>query len=185
MARKRKTAEEFITQAKRVHGDKYDYSKVEYKGKRYKVMIICPYHGKFWQEAGHHMYGCGCPKCKSSKGEMTIERYLEEANIEYKRQYPIFVDSSISQSRLAYIDFYLPKYNLFVEYNGRQHYMPVEHFGGKIQFDKQQLRDNYVREYCLENGINLLELRYDLDNIISTLEEYLINNGFKLVENET
>lgn len=50
---------------------------------------------------------------------MIIERYLEEANIEYKRQYPISVDSSISQSRLAYIDFYLPKYNLFVEYNGR------------------------------------------------------------------
>ena len=179
------TTQDFIAKSRNIHGDKYDYSQVEYKNKKHKVCIICPEHGEFWQEAGHHMYGCGCPKCNSSKGEIIIEKYLKSAGIKYERQYPIAIDSNINQTGKAYIDFFIPQYNLFIEYNGRQHYMPVEHFGGKLQFSRQQLRDEYVRQYCLENNIALLELKYDLDNIITTLEEYLINNSFKIVENET
>ena len=50
-----KTTEEFIKEAKEVHGDKYDYSKVEYNGGHKKVCIICPKHGEFWQEASKHV----------------------------------------------------------------------------------------------------------------------------------
>ena len=57
------TTEEFITKAKEVHGDKYDYSKVIYIRKRDKVAIICPIHGEFNQLAGNHLRGQGCPKC--------------------------------------------------------------------------------------------------------------------------
>ena len=59
----KKTKEEFIAKAKLVHGDKYDYSKVEYVGALTKVCIICPKHGEFWQEANSHLRGQGCPKC--------------------------------------------------------------------------------------------------------------------------
>ena len=55
----RMTVEEFIRRAREVHGDKYDYSKVEYKNNRTKVCIICPIHGEFWQTPYDHMkYGC-------------------------------------------------------------------------------------------------------------------------------
>ena len=57
------TQSEFINKAKHRHGDKYDYSKVEYKGSRTKVCIICPEHGEFWQAAAAHLSGQGCPKC--------------------------------------------------------------------------------------------------------------------------
>ena len=57
------TTEEFVEKAKKIHGDKYDYSNVEYKGKRQKIKIICPIHGEFWQLAGNHMRGQGCPQC--------------------------------------------------------------------------------------------------------------------------
>lgn len=59
--------EEFIKRAKAVHGDKYDCSKVEYKGIYTKVCIICPKHGEFWQEANSHLQRCGCPECARNK----------------------------------------------------------------------------------------------------------------------
>ena len=61
------TTESFIEKAKKVHGDKYDYSKVEYKNCKTKVCIICPKHGEFWQEARQHLSGRGCPECKRKK----------------------------------------------------------------------------------------------------------------------
>ena len=57
------TKEEFIKMARKVHGNKYDYSKVEYDGLKEKVRIICPVHGEFFQTAGSHVRGSGCPKC--------------------------------------------------------------------------------------------------------------------------
>ena len=64
---KKITTEIFIERAKQIHGDKYDYSKVEYTGKDNKVCIICPEHGEFWQIANNHMRGTGCPKCGIKK----------------------------------------------------------------------------------------------------------------------
>ena len=61
--KKRKDTDKFIEEARQVHGDKYDYSKVEYNKAREKVCIICPRHGEFWQTASSHLLGCGCPKC--------------------------------------------------------------------------------------------------------------------------
>ena len=55
--------EEFIKRARQVHGDKYDYSKVEYIKANQKVCIICPEHGEFWQTPNKHLGGAGCPKC--------------------------------------------------------------------------------------------------------------------------
>ena len=58
------TTTEFIEKAKAVHGDKYDYSKTEYKGNRIKVCIICPEHGEFWQSPKNHVQRkAGCPRC--------------------------------------------------------------------------------------------------------------------------
>ena len=51
------TTEEFIQKAKRVHGDRYDYSKAEYKGNKEEICIICPKHGEFWQKAKNHLSG--------------------------------------------------------------------------------------------------------------------------------
>ena len=57
----------FIARAKEVHGDKYDYSKTEYKNMHSKVHIICPRHGDFYQRAQSHILGNGCPLCKRDK----------------------------------------------------------------------------------------------------------------------
>lgn len=57
------TKEEFIAKARKIHGDKYDYSKVEYNGSKAKVCIICPKHGEFWQQPITHLHGSICRKC--------------------------------------------------------------------------------------------------------------------------
>ena len=66
------TTEKFIEKARKIHGDKYDYSKVDYKGNKVKVCIICPKHGEFWQTPANHTnirLKQGCPKCKFEKNK--------------------------------------------------------------------------------------------------------------------
>ena len=157
------TSIQFIEKAHKVHGDKYDYSKVIYINNKTPVIITCPIHGDFEQRPDSHLNNRGCSKCEHSKGEMEIELYLKQNNINFIPQHKIPIDKSINSSGIAKIDFYLPNYNLFIEYNGEQHYVPIDYFGGQITFEHQQERDQYVRNYCKENNIKLLEIRYDED----------------------
>lgn len=60
---KRLTTKEFIEKAKKIHGDRYDYSKVVYVNNKTKVTIVCPIHGDFEQVAGNHLNGSNCPIC--------------------------------------------------------------------------------------------------------------------------
>lgn len=61
------TRDEYIEKAIKVHGDKYDYSKVEYVNAKVKICIICPIHGEFWQAPFNHLRGDDCPKCAKNK----------------------------------------------------------------------------------------------------------------------
>ena len=80
---KKLTVKEFIKKARKVHGNKYDYSKVEYKGAFEKVCIICPIHGEFWQTPANHLSGKGCKKCAQvllwdKRGRKTTESIKNE-----------------------------------------------------------------------------------------------------------
>lgn len=70
--------QEFIEKAKQVHGDKYDYSKVEYKTAKTKVIIICKEHGEFEQTPDNHLHGKGCPKCVKNY-KLTQEEFIKRA----------------------------------------------------------------------------------------------------------
>lgn len=74
----KQTTEEFIARAKAVHGDRYDYSKVEYVNSKEKVTIICPKHGEFPQTPQKHLYGQGCPIC-GNKPKITTEEFIKKA----------------------------------------------------------------------------------------------------------
>lgn len=167
--------EEFIQKAKEIHGNKYDYSKVKYTRAIDKVIIICLKHGEFEQDPHNHLSGKGCPKCNQSKGENFIEEYLIKNNIQYIPQYQININNDINPTGICCIDFYIPHKNLFIEYNGIQHYVPLDYFGGKIKFERQQKRDEYVRNYCKENNIQLLEISYNStdDEILNLLNSYI------------
>lgn len=174
--------DEFIEKAKKIHGNKYDYSQVNYVNSNTLVSIICHNkdfqgieHGEFLQQPSNHLSGRGCPKCRQSHGERFVTNYLNSNNIKYISQYSIEIDKNINISGKANIDFYIPDKNLFIEYNGIQHYIEREAFGGKIEFERQQKRDKYIRNYCEKNNIRLLEIPYTKtwDEVTKLLNTYI------------
>lgn len=107
------TTEEFIERAIYVHGDRYDYSKVNYINGSYKVDIICKKHNLlFSQDPTSHLSGCGCPKCNASKMELRIWRMLEIKGIDQVHQKTF---EWLKYKSFLYLDFYLPEYNLAIE----------------------------------------------------------------------
>ena len=174
MAYKRLTQEEVIRRFCEVHGSRYDYSSVEYKGYDRKVTIICRQHGAFEQEVVVHLKGWGCPFCKRSIGEERVSRFLVEHDIEHIEQYRIKNDNLFCENTIMIVDFYLPNQNIIIEYNGQQHYIPLNVFGGIERFEGQQERDMSLRQYCKEHKIRLIEIPYtDYDNIETILTKEL------------
>ena len=84
--RKKFTTEEFIQKARKVHGDKYDYSKTIYIKALDKTIIICPIHGKFLQAPHSHLRGDGCPKCGGT-GKFTTEDFIQKAREVHGNKY--------------------------------------------------------------------------------------------------
>jgi hypothetical protein len=158
--RKKANTESFIQEAKLIHGDLYDYSKSEYKDCLTKVIVTCPKHGDFLiAPIEHTFHRCGCPICASSKGEVFIKTLLDELGIQYIRQYKININETTK-----FIDFciVLGTQLVFIEYNGKQHYEPVDIFGGEAAFQLQIKRDADIQEYCNINNIPLYTYKYDI-----------------------
>lgn len=162
-----KTNEDFVKESKIVHGDKYNYLMIDYLGTHNKVKIICPIHGVFEQTPNHHLSGAGCPICKESRGESNIRKYLEKFGVRYVKQYRF---KDCRDIRPLPFDFYLPDYNMCIEYQGEQHFKPVNYFGGVNKFNTLIKRDLIKKLYCENNNINLLLVNY-LDNIELKLKE--------------
>lgn len=153
--KKRLGACEFIKRAKKIHGDKYDYSKIEYVNVETKMCIICPKHGEFWQTPYIHLQGCGCPICNESHLERDMKQILTQQNIIFEQQKKF--DWLGRQS----LDFYLPQYNIAIECQGKQHFNSVEHFGGEKEFQKLLRRDKIKKQKCESNK---LQIYYVVEN---------------------
>ena len=157
--KKRLGTQEFIKRAKQIHGDKYDYSKVEYVTSETKVQIICPKHGEFFQTPNCHLSGHGCPICNESHLEKTMKNILLENNIEFEQQ-----KKFIWLGRQT-LDFYLPQYNIGIECQGGQHFQAVEHFGGEKEFQKLLRRDKIKKQKCDTNNLKLFYVVDDINKI--------------------
>ena len=162
--------EEFIKKANKLHKNKYDYSKVKYVNNSTKVCIICKKcHKEFWQKPNKHLNGQGCPNCKKSYGEEEIALILNNNNILFQAQKKFI---GCKNKRLLSFDFYLPDYNLAIEYDGLQHYQPVKGYGGEARFKCQQKKDDIKTNYCYDNDIILCRIKYNQD-IYKELSKYL------------
>lgn len=119
-----------------------------------------------------------CPSCNKSIGEKRIVKYLKINKINYKEQYTF--DDCRNKFLLPF-DFYLPEYNLLIEYDGEQHYKPIDFFGGRERFEYQQQNDNIKNNYCKQNNIRLIRIPYwDFSNLEDILQHEIsevISNG--------
>lgn len=170
------TTEDFINNAIKIHGNKYIYSLVEYNGYENKVNIICNKHGKFKQSPHSHLSGAGCPSCKESRGEKRITEFLLKNNINYQKQ--VSFNGLVGDVNPLVYDFYLPEYKLIVEFDGIQHYKPINYFGGIKKFIKQKDYDRKKIDFVINNGFKLLKLSYQtLPYVEEALECELKNNN--------
>lgn len=71
-----------------------------------------------------------------------------------------------------HFDFYLPEENICIEFDGEQHFRPIDYFGGENTFKLTQKRDKIKNKYCKNNNIKLLRIKYD-ENITKKLKSIL------------
>ncbi|MFA5586052.1 MAG: hypothetical protein WDA02_05840 [Saccharofermentanales bacterium] len=152
----------------KIHNNKYDYSLIDYKNNKTKIKIICKEHGIFEQRPDNHLNN-GCPFCNESNGEKLIKTILNRKKIKYEYQKK-FKDCKYIKT-LSF-DYYLPNKNICIEYDGKQHYESISFFGGDDTLKKQQERDQIKNEYCKNNNIHLLRIKYN-ENIEEKLNEFL------------
>lgn len=163
------TKKTFINKAKQIHGTKYIYSQVKYINNHIKVVIICKKHGPFLQTPAVHIHmKCGCPNCMESKGESIIRKFLENNIISYIPQKRF---TNCKCIKPLPFDFYLPKYNVCIEYDGIQHFQSIKRFGGKNSLNYTKYHDKIKTKYCKKNNIQLLRITYK-DNIEDKLNKY-------------
>ena len=139
-----------------------------------KVWWMCE-KGHEWQVAICYRSGSrktGCPYCREYKGEKVIAQHLTKRNICFQRQFAI--DGCFNKSKL-YFDFavFREKEIHLIEYNGIQHYRPVEFFGGQKGYEYIKKNDNIKIDFCQKQNYPLLIIPYTkFKNINTILEEY-------------
>ena len=148
------------------------------KRSKKKFFWTCQKCGKIWNmsiQQRTRSFG-GCPKCHYSLGESKIDGLLEQLKVNYASQWKFSDCKNINE--LSY-DFFLPDFNIAVEYDGKYHY-EIKYYSNKSkqecqkEFELVKLRDSIKNKYCYENGINLIRIPYwDYDNIENIIKEKL------------
>ena len=189
----KRTTESFIEELKQIWGDKYIYDNVVYVDAFTPVEILCREHGSFWKTPNRILEQKDspeiCPRCLLSIGESIIEDFLTEKcfkHIPQKKYKDLFrtfskaLNKTFKHKNPLKFDFYLPDYNLCIEYQGEQHTKVVDYWGGNLTFLDMQERDQMKRDYCKYNKISLLEIYFNvpLDQIKSLLENLLKTYNF-------
>lgn len=179
-AGKNKTTEDFALQIK----DRSPFTQIigEYSGWESKIECRCAKCGDTWFTTPASLYqGSGCPSCVFSKGEDRIAVVLKKNKIQYKPQKTF--DGCVYQQPLKF-DFFIPLSNTIIEFDGQQHFFPVD-FAGKgkewaeQQFEKNKIKDAIKTDYCKSNNIKLIRIPYyDFDKIDEILapviQEYFL-----------
>ena len=168
----------FIKECNVIHNNKYKYSLVKIKSLSEKVEILCPIHGSFFKRPNEHLNKqSGCQLCSSSKGEKIIRQFLIKNKIKYVEQYKFSECKNIKELPF---DFYLPKLNVCVEYDGEQHFKSIDKWGGEDRFNDIKKNDNIKNEFCLNNKIELIRISYKEYNKI----EDILTEKVLMVKNE-
>ena len=181
---KRKTHEQFLNQLGKECLEEFDIldkyinidTKIRFKHKQCNTIFkLSPY-----QFITRHQKKY-CPICyyRKSKGQLKVEQFLVANNIDFQKE---FTFSDLPNKRF---DFFLPKFNTIIQYDGQQHFYPINFFGGKNQFLKQQQSEKIKNEYCLKNKINLFKILYQIykEKSSTTIEKYLVTKQSTLQVN--
>lgn len=138
-------------------------------GSHKRVWWKCQLCGYEWESVVQkRVKKYGCPRCQkiNSKSNKDIMEFLIELNISFEPEKRF--NNCVDKLCLPF-DFFIPDYNLCIEYQGEQHYRPILNFGGFNNYIIIKKHDYIKKEYCKENNINLLEIPYWYKNILKKL----------------
>ena len=150
--------ESFIKKAKEVHGDKYNYSKVEYNKSSEKVCIICPEHGEFWQTPNAHCNGKhkhGCPQCGFINAQKENKKRIEQAANSFIEKAKEIHKDKYDYSKVEYKDI-KTKVCIICPIHGEFWQTPDKHTNsghGCLKCKESNL-EKEVREFLEEANIN-------------------------------
>lgn len=239
-----KTQQQFLDECKRIHGERYDYSKTLYINDKSKIIVICNIHGEYEVRPQAHLRGQNCKKCyeiirskclvennkanvlsrfiKTHGDKFTynmnnyvgynsmMEMLCNKHNISFNQSpanhiagkigcvlcqkelfsigenkiYDILTENNISfvkekrfpdckNIKHLRFDFYLQEKNICIEYDGRQHFCNSS-WGGDEELQKRIINDQIKNQYCKDNNIRLIRIRYDEDPKEILLREGII-----------
>lgn len=170
-----KTTEDFIVEMITINPDIEIIG--EYTGSENSIDCKCKLCGHLWSPIARSLKnGQGCPHCTMSKGEIRVKRFLESHKITYETQKTF--DDCMYEQKLKF-DFYLTDWNILIEYDGEQHFKPVDFANKGIEwatnlYNKNLKKDAIKNKYCKDNDIALIRIPYyEYDNIESILTSEL------------
>lgn len=167
---KRRNFLTFSEAQEKLKKNKLDVKLISYKQCSEPIIVRCTNCGELWET--NIQEPSRCPNCDNKYiGESLVYQYLKRHDISFIPQYKFRDCVDINQ---LVFDFYLPELNTCIEYNGKQHYMPIKRFGGEERFAIQIKHDKIKREYCKKNDIKLIEIKYTIKTY-EKIEEYLNN----------
>jgi len=184
VAKRTKTQEQFEKEVFKIVGNEYSFLD-DYKGAKTSIKIRhneC--NNEYFVTPDKFLNGGRrCPRCNQSKGEKLIESILKENNFTYIPQDKF---DGCKNERLLPFDFGVydnDELMALVEYQGEQHYRPIDFFGGEKGFKYRKHNDNIKKSYCKNNDILLIEIKYSLtnDEVSDFLLSKLNNFSFKEV----
>lgn len=163
----------------------YNYSKFTYNGYDISSIVICPLHGEFKQTWHHLKYGHGCPICGSKKNysELKLKNILEKefSNVDYQKRFEWLGRQSL--------DFYLPDYNVAIEYQGRQHFCNQSLFDHsetlKCDLTKmKKCKEHSIQIYYITFEEKYIPLDFQYYKLYINIEELIeeIKNGKRKTE---
>ena len=164
--------DEFISKAIALHGRRYDYSLVEYRGYHERVKIVCSNHGVFEQLAINHLQGCGCPKCPKPTSLQQKEL------IEFLKSLKCGVLENDRELIKPYeIDLLIPDFNLAIEYNGI-----YWHSHNKKESNQETMKHSNKHDLCLDRGYKLIQINEDEWVNQRPIVESLIRNAVGVID---
>ena len=166
----RKTTEEFKKEVEEITDKEYEVLG-EYVNCHTKILMRHNFCGNEYEvRPNDFQQGYRCPKCKESKGEKVISKFLDKFKINYKRQVS-FPDCKYKLPLKFDFQIFLENINILIEYDGIQHFQS-SYYGENFEIIK--LRDEIKNEYCKKNGIHLYRISYkDFDNIEAILKNII------------
>ncbi len=155
----------FVTTSKNKLGNSYSYDINKFIDLETLTEVYCEQHKKWFEVLPlEHIGGKRCPFDNESKGESMVRVYLEKNKIPFKQYHKLKGCFSEINGRciLLTFDFYLPEQNTVIEYDGEQHYKPVERFGGEETYKRQVILDGIKNAFCDKSNIKMIRIPYTI-----------------------